>query len=368
MKRLLCILSGMNAGGAETFLMKIYRQLDKTLYQMDFCINVKEPCFYEDEINAMHGKVYRIPSKSENLKEFISQLHKIISENNYEYVLRITSNAAGFLDLKIAKKAGAKVCAARSSNSSDGKGIKVRIAHMLGKFLYGKYVDVRIAPSDKAAVYTFGEKALKTGEVHILKNGLNIDAFQFSQSERELLLKTLHLENKFVVGHIGRFNTQKNHEFLLDIFAQIKKKKENAVLVLIGKGELQGAIKEKADKLDLSESVFFLGVRSDVPQLLSVMDVFVFPSFYEGMPNTVIEAQASGLPCLISDTITAEAGVTDLVRFESLKSSAVQWADKAIEITQNRNDRSAYTAEMKSAGYDIEDCVKRFTEIIFKKG
>ena len=123
MKRLLCILSSMNAGGAETFLMKIYRKLDRSKYQMDFCINEKDHCFYEDEIYLLGGKIYRIPTKSENLKRFERELTKVISENSYIYVLRIASNGASFLDIKIAKKAGAEVCVVRSSNSSDGTGI-----------------------------------------------------------------------------------------------------------------------------------------------------------------------------------------------------------------------------------------------------
>ena len=165
----------MNAGGAETFLMKIYRQLDKTKYQMDFCINVPNKCFYEDEIISLGGKIYRIPSKSESFQLYKKKLFEVVNSNGYKYVLRIASNGASFIDLKIAKKAGASVCAVRSSNSSDGKGLKVKIAHRLGRVLYGKYVDVRIAPSDLAAIYTFGERAYKNGEVNILHNALDLD-------------------------------------------------------------------------------------------------------------------------------------------------------------------------------------------------
>ena len=142
MKRVLCILSGMNAGGAETFLMKMYRAIDKSEYQMDFCVNVKEKNFYEDEILSLGGRMFRIPAKSQDLKEYKRQLTEIVRNEGYEYVLRITSNCMGFMDLKIAKKAGATLCAARSSNSSDGKGWKPWLAHRMGKLLYGKYVDV----------------------------------------------------------------------------------------------------------------------------------------------------------------------------------------------------------------------------------
>lgn len=161
MKRVLCLISGMNAGGAETFLMKLYRQLDKTKYQMDFCINVFDKCFYEEEILALGGKIYRIPPKSVSRVAFKKQLYDIVKANHYNYVLRVTSNAFGFMDLKIAHRAGANVCAARSSNSSDGEGLKAKVAHKLGRLLYSKYVNVKIAPSDLAAKYTFGKKITK---------------------------------------------------------------------------------------------------------------------------------------------------------------------------------------------------------------
>ena len=155
-------------GGAETFLMKLYRNLDREKYQMDFCINVKEKSFYEDEILSLGGRIFRIPPKSQNLKEFKKQLYELIKKERYEYVLRVCSNAIGFMELKIAKSAGAKVCAVRSSNSSDGGSLKVKLLHMLGKVLYNKYIDVRIAPSDLAAKHTFGERAYKNGKVNTL--------------------------------------------------------------------------------------------------------------------------------------------------------------------------------------------------------
>lgn len=363
MKRLLCILSGMNAGGAETFLMKIYRQLDKTRYQMDFCINVPDKCFYEDEIISLGGKIYRIPSKSENQKEFARQLQDLVRSQKYESVLRITSNAMGFMDLKIAKRAGAKICAARSSNSSDGTGWKLWLAHWLGRLLYGKYVDVKFAPSDLAAEYTFGKKAIKRGLVHPLHNAIDLDIYRFRQEARETIRQEFHLEDKLVVGHIGRFNHQKNHMFLLEIFKELSILQDNAVLMLVGKGELEQQIRDRAHQLGIADKLVFTGVRSDVPQLLSAMDVFVFPSFYEGMPNTVIEAQATGLPCIISDTITKEANITGLVGYYPLSLSAAIWARKALEASANpRKDTRQDLIDHK---YDIQSAAQEFIRLCF---
>ena len=331
MKRLLCLISGMNAGGAETFLMKIYRKLDRENYQMDFCINVREKCYYEDEILSMGGKIFRIPSKSESRKEFTRQLAELIRKEKYESVLRVTSNAMGFMDLKVAKKAGAKVCAARSSNSSDGNGWKTWVAHRLGKLLYTRFVDVKFAPSDLAAIYTFGKKAYDSGKVTILHNAVDLSVFHYDPEGREKIRRELGIgENTLLVGHVGRFDPQKNHGQLLDIYAAIREKQPDSRLLLVGQGKLEQQLREKAEALGISESVIFAGVRSDIPQVLSAMDVFVFPSFYEGMPNTVIEAQSAGLPCIIADTITREADITGLVQYLSLETAADEWAEKAL--------------------------------------
>ena len=364
MKRLLCLISNMNTGGAETFLMKIYRNLDLSKYQIDFAVNYQDENFYEKEINSLGGKIYRIPSKSQSVKKFKEQLSKLIKENKYEYVLRITSSAMGFMDLKIAKKAGAKICSVRSSNSSDGGGLKAFVAHRLGRLLYNKYVDVKFAPSDLAAEYTFGKKAVDSGNVTILHNAVDLNVFHYDKDGREIVRKEFNIsKDKLVIGHIGRFMTQKNHIFLLDIFKEICDKNDNAVLMLVGKGELEQQIKDKIKLLGLTEKVIFTGIRADIPQMLSAMDVFVFPSFYEGMPNTVIEAQSTGLPCVIADTITKEADITGLVNYLSLNDSAKVWAEKALSIVEK--ERRDTKADFIKNGYDIESVVANFTQLVF---
>lgn len=364
MKRILCILSGMNAGGAETFLMKIYRNIDRTLYQMDFCINVKEKCFYEDEILDLGGIIYRIPSKSENLSEFKKQLSNIIKSNGYDRVFRITSSAMGFMDLKIARKAGAKICVARSSNSSDGEDFKSKFMHSLGKMLYTRYVDVKIAPSDLAAVYTFGKRAYKNGKVNILNNAIDLDIYKFDNDSRIKIRSEFNIDEKTrVIGHIGRFSQQKNHSFLLDIFKSYNEQIPDSVLMLVGKGELENEIREKAKLLKIEDRIIFTGVRSDIPDLLSSMDIFVFPSFYEGMPNTVIEAQATGLPCIIADTITRKADITGLVNYLPL-GDANDWRDAVLQT--EIKPRVTPTEDFKANNYDIQSSAHNFVDLVFE--
>ncbi len=364
MKRVLCILSCMNAGGAETFLMKVYRKLDKTKYQIDFCVNVEEKNFYEDEIVGCGGKMFRIPAKSQNVKEFKNKLSVVVRNGNYDSVLRITSSTMGFFDLKVAKEAGAKRCCARSSNSSDGKGIKPWLAHRAGKLLFGKYVDVGFAPSDLAAIYTFGKKAYNSGKVEILHNGVDLSCYKYEEQAAKKVREEFGIaDNVKIIGHVGRFMEQKNHMFLIDVFSEIHKQDSNTVLMLVGKGELENKIREYISTLSLDDSVIFTGVRSDIPTLMSAMDVFVMPSFFEGMPNTVIEAQATGLPCVIADTITREADITGLVDYMSLSDSPQNWAKEALnKISDSR--KNTYDDFVKN-GYDIETVTNNFVRLVF---
>ena len=364
MKRLLCIVGGMEAGGGETFLMKLYRAVDRTAYQMDFCVSIKNKGFYDDEIESMGGRIWHITSKTENLHRFRSELAKVVKDGKYKYVLRVSSNGMGFLDLKIAKQAGAEICSVRSSNSSDGGGFAAKAAHLIGRLLYSKYVDVKIAPSDLAGKYTFGKRAVERGEVIFLNNGVDLEGFSFSEEGRRAVRKELGIaESEFVVGHIGRFNTQKNHGYLLRIFAELYKGKPESRLLLVGGGELEEEIKKQAEELGVSGAVVFAGIRKDVPELLSAMDVFALPSFFEGMPNTVIEAQAVGVPCVISDTITREANVTGTVRYLPIEAEPSLWASALKDSREIRG--SDLHALMLEKGYGIKEAADVFTSAVF---
>ena len=363
MKRLLCIIGNMNSGGAETFLMKIYRQLDRTKYQMDFCLSTQEECFYNKEICDLGGKIFYVPPKSNGVRDFNKKLGDLVKKENYKYVLRITSNAAGFVDLRIAKKAGAEICSARSSNSSCGKGLLVKPIHLLSRAIYSRCVDVKFAPSTLAAEHTFGKRKVKQGKVTMLHNAVDLDIYRYYPKERVRIRYELGLQDKIVVGHVGRFMAQKNHAFLIDIFCEIKKQKENAVLLLVGgNGDLEREVRQKIIDCGIEKNVVFTGIRSDIPQLMSAMDVFVMPSFFEGMPNTVIEAQATGLPCIISDTITKEANITGLVQYLPLNNPEI-WAEKALEaVCSNRAETKQAFIDNK---YDIESTVNQFVKLVF---
>lgn len=361
MKRLLCIVSSMNVGGAETFLMKLYDKMDRSLYRLDFCICSADIGVYEKKIQEYGGKIFHITPKSQGFLKYERELKAVIKDNQYKYVFRTAANAMAFLDLSIAKNAGARVCTFRSSNSSDGASFKKKVAHRLGQILYANSVDIKIAPSDLAARYTFGDNAWKKGEVTILHNGLDLQWWHYSEDGRSKIRTELGITSDTkVIGHIGRFDIQKNHEFLVDIFYAYHSINSDSVLLLVGDGNRMQRIKEKVSILNLTEHVKFLGLRTDVPDILSAMDVMVMPSFHEGMPNSVIEAQSTGLKCLISDTITKEANITGLVQYLPLGDNEI-WAKKINEsIDYIRLD---YTEVFRRHGYDISQVIDDFIKV-----
>lgn len=362
MKRLLCIVSGMNTGGAETFLMKLFRTIDKSSYGMDFCVNEEEN-YYAKEIEDGGGRIFVVPSKSKDPIGSFNAIRRIVSENGYKYVLRVNEHSLATIDLLAAKKGGAEVLAMRSSNAdSDGK--LNGLLHKAFKPLAGAVPQIKIAPSELAAEYTFGKNAVRRGEVLILHNGIDLDRFRFDPAGRNEIRNMFGIpQDALLIGHIGRFNKQKNHAYLIKAFAAAVTKRPDAMLMLVGGGELGSEVRKAADDVGIADKVIFAGIRSDVPQLLSAMDVLALPSLYEGMPNVVIEAQAVGVPCVISDTITREANVTGNVKYLSIDLPPEDWADALIEKKQIvRGDAASI---MKSRGYSIFDVRDEFTRAVF---
>ena len=364
MKRVLCILSSLDAGGAETFLMKIYRALPPEEFQMDFVVSA-DGGSYTREVLDRGGKIFLIPMRTKDLKGAMSQLRRIVSDNGYTHVLKLGNGTASCVDLLVAKWGGAKKRIMRSCNALSGLSWKAKLGHLALQPALNWVANVKLAPSMLAAEFTFGRRQARKN-VHLLNNGVDLNLFRFDPEARQTLRREFGLEDKLVVGHVGRFNKQKNHMFLLDVFYEIQKKQENARLVLIGQGELEGSIREKIARLGITDKVIFTGLRSDVPRLLSALDVVVFPSFHEGMPNVIIEAQATGLPCVIADTITRDADITGLVEYLPLELSAKQWAERALLAAgQERRDTSG---DFKKHAYDIESVSERFVTLLFGEG
>ncbi len=357
MTKILCITGAMGSGGAETFMMKLFRNINKKELHIDFCVSVDHESLHDKEILASGSKIHHITAKTVDAKKYKKDLIFVLKSEKYDVVFRLGDTCFSFFDLFIAKKCGVKKLGFRSCNSNfHGSKLHLTLHKLLRGFL-SPFIHIKFAPSTEAALFTFGKHQVKKGNVHILHNGVNLPDFMYSHEDRNEARKELNIENKFVVGHIGRFFEQKNHSFIIDTFAEIHKKNKNSTLLLIGVGVLMDRIKEKVEDLGLTDSVIFSGERKDIGKLLSAMDVFLFPSFFEGMPNTVIEAQANGLSCIISDSITPEANITGLVEYVSLSKNAEYWADKVLNAdTNHKNTTEAFI----KAHYEIKTVADEF--------
>lgn len=359
MKRLLCIVSSMDRGGAETFLMKIYRCLDKTKYQMDFCVFKKHKGYYDDEIKKMGGKIYYIVSKSEKpIKSFIG-IKRLVKKENYKYVLRTSQQSLAALDLLAAKMGGAKTLIYRSSNAGIvGGKFKVIINNIIS-FLPKIIPTVKFAPSTEAADFVFGKNSIKSNKAFIIHNAINYDYYSFDKKTRNNIRKKLNINNDCILyGHVGRFNAQKNHKFLLEIFKEINNKQPNSMLLLIGEGEEKNKILKIIKDEKLEKKVIILGPQKNVNEYYMAMDKLIFPSFFEGMPNVIIEAQASGLSCFVSSTITKEANITGLITYIDLNKTSKEWSEIILSNgNDNRKDTRLFFEKNK---YLIEQIVEEF--------
>lgn len=363
MRRIVCILSSLGAGGAETFLMKVSRALESEGYQLDFIVSEEGGC-YTQEVLDRGGRVYQIPLRTKNLKGAFSGIRRIVRDNDYDVVLKLGETSIAVVDLIAARLGGARVTAMRSCNAQAETSDAGHRIHLMLRPVLNAVANVKLAPSMLAAEYTFGRRAAHR-KVHLLHNGVDLRVFAYDREGRSQVREEFSLENRLVVGHVGRFHRQKNHEFLLNVFAGIRARRSDAVLLLVGTGALQEDIRDRAAALGIADAVIFAGQRFDIPQVLSAMDVFVFPSFYEGMPNTVIEAQATGLPCIISDTITPEADLTGLVRYLPLSEDPQLWAEAALAAAsaERRDTKSDFIEK----GYDIRSVAETFVRLLCPK-
>lgn len=360
--RILVITNTIDAGGAETFVMKLFRCIDKRKYVFDFLINKKESNFYLNEINDLGGHVYYGYSKSKNPFKSFYSIYKIVKSNQYKIILCIAVHPIGCIDILAAKLGGASKILTRSTITTTRSKLSLFLAFISRPFM-NLLTSVKIAPSKEAGKWLFGKNAIQNGNVFVLTNGIDVKQYIFSHERRILTRRKLNISNDtFVVGHVGRLCYQKNHAKILNVFAEIKKERQNSILLLVGVGELQSVINEKAKELGLDSSVIFLGVRNDIPDLLMVFDIMIFPSFYEGLPNSIIEAQATSLPCVISDTISIEVKITNRVVMLSLDKNDSYWAKVALDkFTEERKDMCK---EITEAGFSIYDTTNKLLDFL----
>lgn len=359
MIRVLHVVTDMRRGGLETMLMNYYRAIDRKSVQFDFLEHRPEESDYDCEIEELGGRIYRIPRLNPFSVRYKSILRKFFKEHPEYQIVHVHQDCLSAIALKEVKSCGVKIRIAHSHSSNQDKNFKLLIK-IYYKRKISDYATDLLACSQEAGKWMFCGSNFK-----VLNNAIDTKKYVYSKESRDNIRKQLQIsEETLVIGHVGRFSYPKNHMYLLDIFKKISDQTE-AVLLLVGDGELRKDVENKILQLKLKDRVILTGVRSDVSDLLQAMDVFIFPSLYEGLPVTIVEAQAAGLPCLISDKVPIECKKTDLVHQIPLEKNTMYWANKAIEVS--KMERKNMSKEIQMSGFDIGENAKKLAGYYMNK-
>lgn len=327
--RIAHVVGKMVNGGVEAVVMNYYRHIDHSKVQFDFIVDEDSTYIPHEEIESLGGCVYIVPPY-QKLNKYIPTLIKLFKENQYK-IVHSHINTLSVFPLYAAKKAGVPVRIAHNhSTAAPGEWKKNILKYTLRPFAK-VYATHYAACSRYAGEWLFGKRSMGCGEVTIFNNAIDLDKFKHNENVRNEVRKELEIENKFVVGHVGRLCYQKNQEFLIDVFGEIHKKNPYAVLMLVGDGPNKEMLTKKASKLYLTKQILFLGNRNDVNRLYQAMDVFVFPSRYEGLGMVAVEAQFCGVRTVMSSRVPDDAKVLDSTLSLSLTCSAKEWADNILQ-------------------------------------
>lgn len=360
--RVLHILQRMEAGGIQALLMNMYRNINRDKVQFDFLVHYEENQFYDEEIERLGGRLYKFSVREDfNFIKYWKDLNQFFKEHKEYTIIHTHMYTLGFIYLLAAKKNGVPIRIAHSHEKSSDLDWKFIIKKIMAK-LYGKYATDYFACSKDAGNFLFPNK-----EFTILKNAIKTEDFISQCSSRDEIRKSLNIEGKFVIGHVGRFHPTKNHPFLIDVFYHFQKIKKDSILLLIGSGELENEIRKKIKELKLEDSVCFLGNRRDVHKLYQAMDVFLLPSIAEGLGIVAIEAQAANIPIICSDTIPDEVRITPLVHYLSLNETPKEWAKKIIHVKDESFDIVDIHQKIIDSGYDIRELSKKMEDYYRKK-
>ena len=368
MIRVLQVIGIMNRGGAESMIMNLYREIDRTKVQFDFVEHGNEKAVFDDEIEELGGRIYRCPRfVGKNYFSYKKWWDKFWEIEGKEYQIvhgHIGSTAAIYLNC--ARKKGKYTIAHSHSSGTD---------HSLHSLLYGllsyntrNIADYFFGCSEVAGIDRYGYKITENiDKFKVLPNAIDIKKYIYSSESRESMRKELgYNQNEVIIGHVGRMTAEKNHALIIDIFRCIYMRESKARLLLIGDGKLREELKQKVVDLGLEQRVLFMGVRSDVNRLMQAMDIFVFPSIFEGLPVTMVEAQAAGLPCVISNKVPDECIITKgLVTIKNLEDSPEEWAKHILNrVNVPRIDTSN---EIREHGFDIKETSKWLEKFYLEK-
>jgi glycosyltransferase involved in cell wall biosynthesis len=368
--RILHVVGLLDRGGTETGLMHILRHIDRDWFKLDFLTHATRPAAYDEEARQLGAQIIPCLAPRQPF-QYARNFQRIMREYGpYDIVHSHSSHFSGFVQ-RLAYTAGIPVRISHSRNCFDEDAHRlprpirdVYLAFM--KHWLDKYTTVGLAVSEAAAQYLFGEAWDSDPRNQVLHSGNDFSGFE-TTFNRDVTRRELGIpEDAFVIGHVGSFNWVKNHDFLVDVATEVRKQEPAIWLLLVGKGEFRSRIESRVADMGLADQTVFSGVRDDIPRIMQAMDILVFPSHREGLPRVIIEAQAAGLPCVISSRVTEEVVVNDLlVKRVSLDKSAAQWAE-IILTTHNQPmkvNRAQALALMKNSHFNIENQIRILEQI-----
>lgn len=351
--RVLHVVTHMNRGGLESMIMNYYRNIDRSKVQFDFLTHrpAEEKKDFDEEIRSLGGKIYHIHKLNPFSYTYRKELDSFFKAHPEYCIIHVHQDCMSGIILKVAKKNGLPVRIAHCHSSSQDKGFKYLIKIYFKKNIK-KYATKLFACGVESGIWMF-----ETDDFEVFPNAIDSTNFKYNLDIREKVRNKLNIDNNcLLVGHVGRFCEVKNHKFIVEIAKILLNKQENTKFMFVGEGELMNDIMNCTKKIDIENKndFLFLGLRTDISDLMQAMDVFVFPSLYEGLPLTVIEAQASGLPCIISDKVPHECKITDLVEFLSLELGPKEWAQAIMSIVGS-HDRQDMSSSIRIAGFDVKE-------------
>lgn len=354
--KVLHVVGAMNRAGTETMIMNLYRGIDRSKFQFDFLVN-DVGCDYDSEIRQLGGKIFQVERfRIFNYFQYVSAVKKFFSKHHDYDVVHGHIGLPASIYLSVAKRWG--IATVAHSHAQNYPISPAQLAFRFCSFPTRYIAEYFIACSEQAGVDRFGKTLSKSGKIHVLKNGIDAEAYRFNYDIARSVRRQLGLpDGSLVVGHVGRFSKIKNHRFLIDVFRSVSSSSPGSQLVLLGKGELMDQVKRYAASCGVDSRVHFLGVRDDVDRILMAMDVFVFPSYKEGLSIACVEAQASGLPCIVSTGVPEMTRILDTTEYHDLEEGVESWSKAVLRCGACKIDRGLGVAATRRAGYDNRESV-----------
>lgn len=354
--RVLHVVSKMSVGGIQAVIMDYYRNINRKNVQFDFVVQTKRRCEFDREIQAMGGILHRTSSLKTDKVKFCRELTGILRKEQKYRIIHAHQGFSNIIPLLVAKRANVKVRISHSHNSYRRKPAAIRAQMLFFQKIIGLFATDCFACSVSAGKWMYGNGFFKSRKSRILRNAVDADKFRFEPSTRSRIRNKLGIKGKYVLVHVGMFRPEKNHEYLLKIFSEIRKRRRDCLLMLIGDGANRGLIETLAGNGNLGDDVLFLGMKRNVHEYLMASDCFILPSESEGLPLSLIEAQASGLPCFVSEEAVArESDVTGLVHYLSINAEPAAWVDMIngcrCAVPESREEGCRQVVE---CGYDIK--------------